>query len=119
MAEPRWNIDYRWGVILALSFPKLYQHVPTCKNRHVVMCVTMLNKHAPSGNENLLGIHATGEMMRYLATKLLRAVQFHTCAVYRVAGTVRNYETSRPLARMLMALAVPAIVEMNPLGASI
>ena len=26
--------------------------------------------------------------------------------------------TSRPLARMLMALAVPAMVEMNPLGAS-
>jgi hypothetical protein len=27
---------------------------------------------------------------------------------------VMNHETSRPLTRMLMALAVPAIVEINP-----
>ena len=36
-----------------------------------------------------------------------------------VSGSGTNYHvTSRPDARMLMALAVPAMVEMNPLGAS-
>lgn len=53
------------------------------------MLVDVLHQNEPCGDSGFFGIHARAEM-------------------------VVDHETSLPLTRMLMALAVPAIVEINP-----
>jgi hypothetical protein len=60
----------------------------------VVKLVRVLHSQITRWYASLFGVHAAAEMV------------------------LDQDVTSRPEARMLMALAVPAIVEMNPLGAS-
>ena len=68
-------------------------HLAAGKYRQVVKLVRVLDGQVPHRNVGFLGVHAAAEVMR-------------------------DHVTSRPLARMLMADAVPAMVEMNPPGAN-
>jgi hypothetical protein len=61
---------------------------PTCQDGQVAVLVYVLNQPAIGGNAGFLGVYAAGKMMF-------------------------DHVTSLPLTRILMALAVLAIVEMN------
>jgi hypothetical protein len=70
-----------------------------CQNGQVVKMVDVLHQPISSRDNRFLGIHT--------ATKVMPDLRIY-----------KAHETSRPLARMLMAVAVPAIVDIKLLAIS-
>ena len=93
------NRNANWRVYLCGHAIGNQLNRPLSQNGQVVKMVDVLHQPISSRDNGFFGVHTTTKVMPDLR-------------IYKA------HETSRPLARMLIAVAVPAIVDINPLAIS-
>ena len=83
------------------------QYAAFSQNAQVAVLMRVLADFVTFGNNHPLGVQAVGKVMLNLRVGLKMALSF----AHKISKS--HQVTSRPLTRMLMALAVPAIVLMK------